>query len=164
MLVMMYSWLFSWYYMPYVGPLCIISPLLKTYFDNEIWWGVLAHSPCLFPAEYLRKPGEAVCPGPSKYNIIKLYSNIGKLEVQIHACFWDVLCSSKFVLICTLYWSLQECQAEETRERQKQAIKHSFKGCITPGTRKSNGHKRFALCLQLLPWYVVCLIINFLTH
>lgn len=58
--------------------------------------------PLLLAAECLRKTGEAVYPGPSKYNLIKLYSDIRKLEIQIRGFFWDILCSSKSGVISSL--------------------------------------------------------------
>lgn len=67
-------------------------------------------------------------------NIIKLNNETCKLQMQIASGIYSVLSNLIFSLL-----SVKTCKNDKvrrTRERQDMAIKHSFKGCITLGTRE----------------------------
>lgn len=77
-----------------------ISPVLKPKFYIDIWGGGDALHTC-FPAEYLGKPDEAICPGPSEHDIITLQSNV-HIELRIHAVFRDIIENLTSTLCCSL--------------------------------------------------------------
>lgn len=136
-----------------------ISLMLKPKLCIDTWWGGDTLHTC-FLLNTLENLGKHFVQTTRTWHYCVTECPV-QTEVRIHSVFGDIIKN----LNSTLYWSLlQEWQPEESTERQDQAIEHSFKGHTPLGIRRNHRHEQFVLCLWLLPWCVVCLLINFLTH